>query len=163
MSKINLEQINKPIYKVINVITIIIMLAIIIYLIIKWNEIPNQIPKHYNALGKPDAWAGRGSILILPILGVILYTAITVLEQFPTIWNTGVEVTEKNQYRVLTVLKGLIVMTKFSVIIGFSYITFCEIKSENLGSWFLLAFLSLIFVPIFYYLRKIYQIPESEI
>ena len=42
----------------------------------------------------------KGELVILPIIGWLMYIFLTVIENFPQIWNTGVTVTEENKDRV---------------------------------------------------------------
>ena len=66
------------------------------YLISIWGNIPDKIPSHYNAAGVVDSYGGKGSILIMPIVGAGLYIMMTVVSFFPSVWNTPVKITEKN-------------------------------------------------------------------
>ena len=38
----------------------ILLIGTLIYLIVRWNVIPDQIPIHYNAAGDIDGWGGKG-------------------------------------------------------------------------------------------------------
>ena len=37
----------------------ILLIGTLIYLIVRWNALPEQIPVHYNAAGEIDGWGGK--------------------------------------------------------------------------------------------------------
>lgn len=51
------------------VIAVIGLIVLIIYPIVLWPELPDQIPSHFGALGIPDAWSSKMSIWLLPGMG----------------------------------------------------------------------------------------------
>lgn len=38
-----------------------------------YNRLPEAIPIHFNAKLEPDGWAGKSSILLLPVIAFVLY------------------------------------------------------------------------------------------
>ena len=89
--------------------------AVTLYLLVRWSQIPMTIPGHYTADGQIDSWTARTTLWQLPVLGWVLYVLITILEQFPGIWNTGVTVTEENRTAVYRTLKTMIGWVKLAV------------------------------------------------
>lgn len=148
---------DRPIYHVLNALGLVILAGIFLYLIIMWNQLPDEIPSHFNAVGVADAWSGKGMLWFCPVTGALLYGMITLLEQFPDIWNTGVEVTPENQDRVLGAVKLMVVWLKLSVVLAFSWITLCSARGRGLGAWFMLIFLVLIFAPIIFCMVQIFR------
>jgi len=55
--------------------------------IMNYSNLPNTIPTHYNALGQADAFGGKASILLLPIVATVLFIGITIINKFPHIFN----------------------------------------------------------------------------
>ena len=51
----------------------IMLIGTLIYLIVCWNTIPDQIPTHYNAAGEIDDWGGKGMIWFTVIISWALY------------------------------------------------------------------------------------------
>ena len=83
----------------------IMLIGTLIYLIVCWSTIPDQIPTHYNAAGEIDDWGGKGMIWFTVIISWALYLGISFVERYPDIWNTGVEITRKNSEKVYRLLK----------------------------------------------------------
>lgn len=68
-----------------------------------WQQLPERIPTHFGLSGEPDAWGGKGTLVILPIVGLILYVSMMALARVPHIYNYPVTITERNaeaQYRL---------------------------------------------------------------
>jgi len=101
---------------VINLFCLLLLTGVVIYLEANWNNIPDKIPGHYNAMGEVDRWGNKGELVVLPIIGWIMYIGITVLEHFPQVWNTGVTITEDNKTRIYRILKNMIGTTKLLVV-----------------------------------------------
>ena len=129
--------------------------AVIIYLIITWGSIPDQIPAHYNAAGEIDRIGGKGEVLALPIIASVLYLILTMIGRFPKIWNTGVKLTEENRERVLRILKNMLDTVKLLIVSVFLSMTVISSLSMELNAGLIIAFLALMFGSIFYSIAKL--------
>lgn len=151
-------KIKKSKYDVtVNIICLTLLLGITIYLGINWSDIPDKIPGHYNAMGGVDTWVNKGELIILPIVGWTIYLVITVIGQFPKLWNTGVAVTAENKERVYSILKNMLNTVKLLVIIIFAFLTINSALAKNLPIWFLPVFLVLIFGSIIFFIIKLFK------
>ena len=125
-------------------------------------KLPAVIPTHFNALGQPDDYGNKLTILILPIIATLVYFGLTKLNQYPHTFNYINSITEENaekQYaiatRMLRVLK-IALLIIFSHIILFTYFTTNGI-TNGLGIWFLPLTLSIVLIPIIFYIFKLYK------
>lgn len=125
-------------------------------------QLPTIIPTHFNASGKPDGFGNKLTILILPIIATLVYFGLTKLNQHPHTFNYTNSITEDNaekQYtiatRMLRILKTAILII-FSHIILFTYFTTKGI-TNGLGIWFLPLTLSIVLIPIIFYIFKLYK------
>lgn len=141
--------------KIIEIITAGILLFLIAYLAIKWPSIPDKIPSHYNSLGIADAWSGKTSIIITPIVSIILYTSLTLLSLFPAIWNIPVEVTDKNYLFVYQNTRSMVCYLKLVLVATFSYMSICAARGKALGNLFLPIELTAIFGIIIWFIVKL--------
>lgn len=140
--------------KLLEFITIIILLLLWIYLIKSWGKLPGKIPGHYNASGIVDRWGNKNEILLMPIMCIVLYIILTILSFFPAVWNVPVEISEENREYVYLNIKTMLILLKMQVIIIFSCITYSQIKAKALGIWFLPLTLIILFGTIIYYIKK---------
>jgi uncharacterized membrane protein len=82
--------------KFVEFLTVVLVVSLWVYLIMSWNTLPNEIPGHYNAAGVVDRWGSKNELLIMPIIITILYSLLTAVSFFPSIWNIPVETNEEN-------------------------------------------------------------------
>ncbi len=147
--------------KAIELITIIFLLLIWIYLIVSWDNLPDKIPGHYNAAGIVDRLGNKSEILLTPIVSLVLYTLLTIVSYFPSIWNVPNKVTEENREFTYGNLKTMLILIKMEMVITYAYMTYCGIKTQSLGAWFLPLDLMVIFGTIIYYIIKISRKKDS--
>ncbi|OYO43054.1 uncharacterized protein DUF1648 [Lachnotalea glycerini] len=152
-------NINKTRYDIfVNIVGAGILIAMVLYLWLNWQEIPESIPAHYNAAGVIDRWGNKKEIFIEVIIAWILYIGITVLERFPQIWNTGVTVTEQNKVRVYRILKNLIETQKLLIAAIFSYSALNSALSRSMSVWFLPIVLVLMFGSIAFFTVQLIKV-----
>ncbi len=140
---------------VINLICLLLLLGVAGYLAVNWSSIPDKIPSHYNAVGEVDSWGNKMELLVLAIIGWIMYIGITVLEQFPQVWNTGVTVTEENKARIYPILKMMISTLKLLVVGVFVFLALNSALAKALPLWFLPVFLVLMFGSIVFFIVRL--------
>lgn len=143
--------------KIANLISLLSVVGIVLYVIITWKNIPDMIPGHYNIAGEIDKYSSKNSIWILIVVQILLFTMMSVLERFPNIWNTGVQITEENVERVYTNLRNMKTYLKMMIMIYFSYMTFQSIGGGNLHSMSIFIFLVLVFGGMAIFLVKIFK------
>jgi hypothetical protein len=133
------------------------LIGIIAFVYTRWNQLPSQIPGHYNAMGKIDRWGSKNEILIMPIMGTLLYIFITVMSFFPQTWNLPVKVTDENKETVYTSAKSLIIFTKVEVLSIFLYITYYTATTQPLPIAFLPVSMIILFSTIIFFTVRIYR------
>ncbi len=136
---------------ILEAIGIIALLGMIAFVALKWTNLPSQIPAHYNAQGAVDRWGGKNQILFLPIVSVFLYVLITAVSFFPKSWNMPTKVKDENRLAVYRSMKTMIILMKVELVAVFFYITYQMTMQMSLASWFLPAFLVVLFGTIAYF------------
>ena len=127
-----------------------------LYFMIGWNQIPAEVPGHYNFAGEVDSMTGKGSLIFLIVLNWVMYLGMSVLEHFPQAWTTGVKITARNRTRVYRILYHMLVCLKFSVVLIFSFIT--SWHENYMPPWFLAATLLLTFGPMIFFLVQLWRV-----
>ena len=135
------------------------MIGIVLLVAYSFNLLPQNIPTHYDLAGRPDAINGKGSLLILPVLSIFLYTILTVAPRATRGWNYPVPITEENAARqhgntimMLRVFKPLIMMILL-------YVTFAVVqnglgKMDGMSIWFIPVTMVSVFGTIGFFLRR---------
>ena len=138
----------------------ILLIGTLAYLILGWFSFPDQIPMHYNGAGEIDRWGGKGEIIFIEVMMWILYLGIGVVEKYPQIWNTGVEVTVKNKEKVYRTLKYMLKTLKFLTALIFAYLIVNSLQSAPLPGWFTPAVMILIFGDMAFWLIRLFRIKK---
>lgn len=146
--------------KVLDIITMLIFAAGIVYLFVVWGQLPDQVPAHYNAAGEVDRWGSRWELLLLPIIAAVLGISMSFLEKHPE-WHNYMNLNENNiefQYKnsvlLLNVIKNECVL--LFVFVNYNMVQVALGKAEPLGILFLPIFLGILFGSmIFFIIRSI--------
>lgn len=138
------------------------LIVLIVFVIISWPELPDQIPSHFGASGLPDAWSRKLSIWSLPGIGAGLYLLLTIVSKFPHTFNFPWAVTEENAERQYQIGRTMVVSLKAELTWLFTYIEFGVIqvamgKTNGLGMLFLPITLIIVFGTIAICLFKGYK------
>ncbi|MFJ7745616.1 DUF1648 domain-containing protein [Peribacillus sp. NPDC097295] len=82
--------------KMMDIVSLLLIIINFIYLISVWNTLPEQVPIHFNGKGEVDGWGGRVVIWLLPTISLFLWFGLTIMERVPHLFNYPIEITEKN-------------------------------------------------------------------
>ena len=135
----------------------ILLIGTLIYLIVRWNAIPDQIPTHYNAAGDIDGWGGKGMVWLLVVISWGLYLGITFVGCFPELWNTGVKITKKNKEKVYRLIKYLIGTSKLILISVFTLLIVFSTLAKPLPLWFAGIYLTILIADMAFWLVRIFM------
>ena len=61
-----------------------------------FNELPNTIPIHFNGSGEADGFSQKNTVWTLPVIGLVIYIGMLILNRYPHILNYPREITEEN-------------------------------------------------------------------
>ena len=111
-------------------------------MIIYYNKLPDEIPMHYGFDGKPDAYSGKWTIVVLPIVGLVMYAGLSLIRKIPHLYNYAWPITETNAKAMYTLSVNLITWIKMEIVLMFAYIQFQTVwigmgKALELGVLFL--------------------------
>ena len=146
-----------PLDKLMNRLSLLVLLGTALFLALYWWHIPQEVPMHFNAAGQIDRWGSKAELLILPVIAWLLYLLMTVVEQFPGAWNTGVKVTEENRERVYALLGHMLSTLKFLIMVMFAWITLWCALAKPLPVWFLPVVLGAVFGDMIYWLVRVFR------
>ena len=132
--------------------------------ITNYANLPETILTHYNGAGQADRFGGKATILTLPLIATVLFVGLTILNKFPHIFNYPTNITQDNalrQYatRMIRYLK-LIIVVIFGLI-EFKTIQIANGQADGLGIWFLPMTLGLIFIPLIYFVVKLFKAKKA--
>lgn len=133
---------------ILDVLSVLLMAAVFIYLFINWGDLPNRVPRHFNAAGEVDGWGGKGFMWFLPVMGAFLFALMSFISRFPHTFNYPVKVTMENAPRLYHAARQLILALKFEIVVLFSFISWKMVQIAygrgGLGPWFIILFIIVI-------------------
>lgn len=153
--------------KIIEILSAVLMVSLFIYTFASWSNLPETIPVHFDAKGRPDGFGGRITIFFSPLLMLAIYILLTALNRRPDVFNYPVKITPENaayQYRTAT---RMLRMLKLSLVIMFGAITWSVVHSAQAGNsdvvlWVLPFALIITFIPIIYYFFSVFKRSSSN-
>lgn len=158
-----MEELNKPGNNLIDKLLEIIGISGIIMLIVLpaafYDSLPDEIPTHFDIRGNPDDFGGKGSIWMLPVIGVVLYAALAFVNYFLVRKKMTSKVDPVTEARQKLAAFRLLQYLKVILVFSFAYIVFATIqtalgRADGLGVWFLPVFIILLtFGPVAFLIR----------
>lgn len=136
--------------KILQRITFVIGILSIVLPVIFWSKIPEEIPSHYGASGVADNYSDKGILILLFFVTVLLMGMMSIAAYVVKTNATSKYAKETEKSQLDTVYPMLILMN-FAIQCMFAYIIFCCAASRNLGSWFFIVMLIVVFVPLIYF------------
>ena len=146
--------------KIIEVVGLLVLIGFWFFTLFYYKQLPDIIPTHFGAEGKPDGFGEKYTILFLPIVGSLIYIALTILARFPHKMNYTAMITEANAAKLYTTMTRMLRVLKVVMVLVFFVLDYKTIQialelPDLFGKWFLLLVFALVFVPIFYFLIQI--------
>jgi uncharacterized membrane protein len=142
--------------KVLLILSMFGIVSMFVYAIWIWPQLPETIPSHFNLKGEPDGFGGKGSILILPFVGLGIFIWTTFLSQLPDAFNYTNKVTEeqKQQLYINWRICGSWLQTEMIIFFLYGNWKTAQValgKANGLGVYALSILLIAIFGTIIYY------------
>ena len=109
-----------------------------------FNDLPEQIPIHYNAKGIPDGFDTRIHIWGLPLIAILLFFLLTGLQKRSGIQQIELQLLQWMQLLIQGIFTYIQLQTFFVAVN----------KSNGLGSWFLPVVVISFLAPIFWVIKK---------
>lgn len=128
-----------PAQWVMEIIAVLFLIASLAVLAYYWPHLPQTIPTHFGASGKPDNWGPKSDVLILPVAVVGLYLIMTAVEVVVSRLNKAPAALPKARRAVDLTRWGLGSMKCFLLAL-LAYIIWQTCltalgKSEGMGAW----------------------------
>lgn len=141
--------------RIMHILTGLVFIAMWVYIILVWGDLPDRIPTHYSFAGEVDGWGSKASILLLPVIGTVMLPLLIAVEFFPQTWNTGVQVTPLNQAFVYRTLKNMLATLELAIVLTFGIVDYFILQGVNMPVWILPVMLLLIMGPIVFFLIRL--------
>lgn len=155
--------------KIINYLVYLIPFFITVGIIVFWNKIPEQIPYHWNGAGEIDDFGGRGvlifllfMILIIMAIQALLVFAVPHLSSRENLFEKkAAAATDEDYIKGINYILYLISGIALACEVMFAYIIICGALNAELGVWFLPAVAVILCAPIVFFLWKLSRLEQQ--
>lgn len=159
----------------VDVISFTILILTATYVLPQYGHLPEEIPRHFNVAGEPDAWGGKGFLIgMLVLYGFMLFQAF-ILNYFlimnqsskeamqfinipfikkETLTDEQLQLIKQNMARMLATI-NLFMSFIFSYLL-YGMVQTAMGKANGLTPWFIFLIILSITAPI-YYIWKSYR------
>ncbi|MBX5446058.1 DUF1648 domain-containing protein [Sphaerobacter sp.] len=129
---------------------VIVTVAILLY---AWPDLPDRVPTHFGVTGEPDSWGRKATVLFPPLVMMVLYTGLTILNRFPHAFNYPRVITEENAPRQYGLARTLMTWLKAELTWLFAYLEWSIVRvaqgeATGIGVTFLPVILIIMFGTI---------------
>lgn len=126
-------------------IIILIHVGHIALLYLFWNQIPSEVPTHFNWKGEADSFGSANSMLILPVISMVLSVVLYSVSFYPNSFNFPVQINEENQERQYRLAIHLLL--RLNVILSLLFFSIsAEVLTHHLPEWRILFWLNPVFL-----------------
>lgn len=112
--------------RILGILSPVVLLGAIVFILIRWPQLPPQIPSNYNAAGEVTGYSSRGLLFLMPAIGLFGDLSIALAGRFPKSWNTGVRITLYNRVRVYRLVRDMLAELRLALALSFAVITVCQ-------------------------------------
>jgi len=110
--------------KIVELLGLLITICMVIFPYIIYSRLPEIIPTHINILGEIDGYGNKDSFNSVPLLGVIIYIGLSVMQKYPHAFNYPIEVNEDNCHQLYSLGIKCCRSSKIIAMLIFAYITY---------------------------------------
>jgi len=135
---------------VLEILSALGMLVLVYLFVHAWATLPETIPTHFDIHGEPDGWGSKSTLVMLPIIALVLYAFMTIINRYPHVFNYIVPITEENAERQYRLGQGIMRWVKLEVVWLFVYIEWATIRTANgQGDGFGILFVPIVVIVLF--------------
>lgn len=140
---------------IVDCICAILLIGCTLWVACRYGSLPDRIPIHYGANGVINGYGSKGMIWVLIASMWVVVGLMSVVEQFPRLWNTGFKLTKENHCRLLALTWHFMSTTKLAGTVLFAYTVVMCARGGNLSPLFLSLVLAVLFANSLYWIIKL--------
>jgi hypothetical protein len=139
--------VRKAIRIVLPALGFLALLGATLFVALRWEEIPAQVPANFDFAGRIESWTGKQELWIELGFGWLFTVFMALGIRFPNLGGMRVSALRAGRLRVKAPAELLAVM---ALVIGllFSYLAVCTALCRNLGVWCLPVALLAVLLPL---------------
>lgn len=150
---------------IVELAVLLLVIGTVVFTLMTFPKLPETVPTHIGVKGQVDGFGSKRILLAMPIMGLVFYIGLSILQRFPDKFNYPVEVTDNNAEVLHLLGVKLARCIKLFVVLITSFGT-CEFIELAKGRYLkfgiaVIAWLvALMMVMVFYYIIKMMRQQE---
>lgn len=117
--------------KILQIINILFLILTFLFLVIQWNQIPIQIPTHYDIYGTMDNYGQKTSLIWLFIIEIVIYLLLKAIQWIVKLAINSSNTKKSFKQYISFIAELFILMSNFS----FSMLIYHMATSSNISFW----------------------------
>ncbi len=114
--------------QVLEFISLLAMIGLVILSIYFYNQLPEEIPNHFNVHGEADGYGHKGSIFMLPVIGLLILILFGTIEKYPHTFNYRKKITKENAFTQYKLSLRLLRSLRMIIHVGFLIMLWFQIQ-----------------------------------
>jgi len=107
--------------KMLALLGLILLAGMFGQLMLRWNDLPNRVPTHFNAQGEIDHWGPKATLFTLPIIGATIWLTVgLVLCSPPEKWNMPCRIREERKPAVYRFTRTMLLIINTELLAFFA-------------------------------------------
>lgn len=127
------------------ILGLLVLLGATLFVALRWESIPAEIPTNYNGAGQPEAYSGKGALWGMLVTGWLMFALSAAVSRFPALLKKNGGFVRVNALRIggRTIEPSWLSLDLMSTELAllFGYMAVCSALCRPLGAWFLPAVL----------------------
>ena len=154
--------------RVLDGLSILICLGTVIYIIIMYKDLPQQLPSHYDVSGNVTGYQGKSMLIMLAFFMVFLITlpmsVLVRVRKLYAVMNSPWPIPKGQEARAAELVKDFLCITNLLITIMFSGIMLCSIHSWKPGIfiWLPVVVLTVALVALMIRMKRICKNPKDR-
>ena len=131
-----------PLEMLLVILTVLGMITIVAITLWAWTTLPAIVPTHYGFSGRPNAYGGKGFLLVMPVLSIFLGSLLMFVGRYPHTYNYPWPITRENaarQYYLARLLIRWIMLETVWVLCGVQWALILASQTHFAGAMILFA------------------------
>ncbi|GCD77022.1 MAG: DUF1648 domain-containing protein [Thermaurantimonas sp.] len=135
------------------VVSFLVLVSIIGLFFCRYQDLPDEIPLHYDLSGKADRFGSKREVWLLLLVTILIYLSLTFLKKFPHIFNYPIVITSNNASYQYTLAVRMLRILKLIILLIFFHIFYSVLKAKDSLPFFAIVLeISSIFITLIIYL-----------
>ena len=150
--------------KIIEMSSWFLLVAVWVFTLMKYMELPDTIPVHYDSSGRVNDYGSKSTLLLLPAIGTIMAIGLSVLNRYPHVFNYPKKITPENALDQYTNATRMIRFLNLSttLVIGIVVLMIVRDSSNETvqpggGMIIMILVFTIIFLPLIYFTVKAFR------